>query len=448
MRKNEHQQAGFTIVELLIVVVVIAILAAIAIVSYNGIQKRATESTMKNDLQGNAVTLGIDNTRDGFYPASSAAANNGQGLKSSGSNTIVYEPRTYGYCMTVTNPKSGTTYRLKSIVGKVEEGDCQITVSTVAGTGGFGYVDGPGTSAQFISPAGIEVDTSGLMYVSEATHRIRKITPSAVVSTLAGSGSSGYNDATGTSAQFYSPLGITTDSAGTIYVADTYNNRIRKITPAGAVTTLAGSGTAGFADATGTSAQFNRPADIAVDASGTVYVADGNNYRIRKISPSGVVTTLAGSGTSGYADGNGTAAQFSALAGISVDSSGTIYVTDPNNRRIRKVTSNGVVSTLAGSGASGNNDGTGTAAQFTTPMGIAVDGFGTVYIADLGGNVIRAIAPNTVVTTLAGTGSSGFADGAAASAQFSLPYQVTVDGSTCTLYIADSVNSRIRKIEQ
>jgi prepilin-type N-terminal cleavage/methylation domain-containing protein len=444
---DEHLRSfrnGFTIVELLVVVVVIAILAAITIVAYNGISGRAVESSMKSDLRNVETTVELDKTTSGSYPTDAGAVNGGKGLKSSGDNQLTYEASGDDFCVSVSNPKVPTPLRFKNSTQQISPGVCGVAVSTLAGLGTAGYSDGTGAAAQFNTPTGVAVDSSGTMYVADyANNRIRKMTPAGVVSTLAGSGTTGSSDGTGAAAQFSYPRGVAVDSSGTMYVADYANHRIRKITPAGVVSTLAGS-TASFADGTGAAAQFNYPRGVAVDSSGTAYVADTYNHRIRKITPAGVVSTLAGS-TASFADGTGAAAQFNYPFGVAVDTSGTVYVADNYNHRIRKITPAGVVSTLAGSTA-GFADGTGSAAQFNYPTGVAVDTSGTVYVADASNNRIRKISPSGVVSTLAGS-TAGFADGTGAAAQFSLPYGVAVDSSG-TLYIADAYNHRIRKITQ
>ena len=267
------------------------------------------------------------------------------------------------------------------------------------------------------------------------------LTLSGVVTTLAGS-TQGYADDTGAAAQFSGSTGVAVDAAGNVYVADNYNHRIRKVSPTGVVTTLAGS-TQGYADGTGAAAQCNNPSGVAVDVAGNVYVADWGNNRIRKVSPAGVVTTLAGS-TQGYADGTGAAAKFDGPVGVAVDAAGNVYAADSSNRRICKVSPAGVVTTLAGS-TKGYADGTGAAAKFDDPAGVAVDASGNVYVADWGNNRIRKVSPAGVVTTLAGS-TKGYADGTGAAAQFSLPSCVAIDGAG-TIYVGDHGNHRIRKIQ-
>ena len=211
-------------------------------------------------------------------------------------------------------------------------------VSTLAGSGVPGFADGPGATAQFRNPVGVAVDAAGNVYVADHSNsRIRKVSPAGVVSTLAGSGLYGFSDGPGATAQFGGPTGVAVDAAGNVYVADLGNQRIRKVSPAGVVSTLAGSGVSGFADGPGATAQFNLPLGVAVDSAGNVYVADGINQRIRKVSPAGVVSTLAGSGVFGFADGPGATAQFWGPTGVAVDSAGNVYVAEGGNQRIRKV---------------------------------------------------------------------------------------------------------------
>jgi len=264
-------------------------------------------------------------------------------------------------------------------------------VSTLAGGGisgdASGNTDGIGAAARFNYPSGVAVDSSGNAYVADSgNNRIRKITPLGVVSTLAG---------TGTEARFSYPYGVAVDSSGNVYVADSGNHRIRKITPLGVVSTLAGSGTRGHVDDTGKKARFSYPYGVAVDSRGNVYVADSYNHRIRKITSADsiedrVVTTLAGTDTSGFADGIGSTAQFNRPSDVAVDSSGNVYVADRENHRIRKITPAGVVSTFAGS-TEGFAEGIGSTAQFDYPSDVAVDSRGNVYVADTYNHRIRKI---------------------------------------------------------
>ena len=313
-------------------------------------------------------------------------------------------------------------------------------VTTLAGSTS-GYADGTGTAALFVSPGGITSDGTNLFVVDWGDHKLRKIViESRVVTTLAGN-TSGYADGTGTAALFANPTETTTDGTD-LYVADSTNNRIRKVAITDAtVTTYAGNGP-GSADGTGTAALFNNPNDITTDGT-NLYVADLANHRIRKIAiATGVVTTLAGN-TIGYADGTGTAALFSGPEGVMIHGA-DLYVADSGNNRIRKIViATGVVTTLAGNTA-GYADGTGTAALFNYPNDIATDGT-NLYVSDANNNRIRTIVIATgAVATLAGN-TSGYADGTGTAALFSAPNSITTDGTS--LFVSDFNNSRIRRIQ-
>ena len=324
------------------------------------------------------------------------------------------------------------------------EPDLSTAVTTFAGSS-TGNTNATGTLAKFKKPKGITTDGTNLYVADFENDRIRKIViTTGVVTTLAGS-SHGSTDATGTSAQFDSPRGITTDGTN-LYVTDTNTHRIRKIViSTGVVTTLAGTGSSGSANGTGTSASFNTPKGITTDGT-NLYVADKLNHRIRKIVIStGVVTTLAGTGSRGSANGTGTSASFNDPVGITTDGT-NLYVADYSNHRIRKIViSTGVVTTLAGQSDNGSTDATGTSAQFDSPTGITTDGT-NLYVIDTNNHRIRKIViDNGTVTTLAGTGSSGSANATGTSASFDNPLGITTDGTN--LYVADTMNYRIRKIE-
>jgi PKD repeat protein len=321
-------------------------------------------------------------------------------------------------------------------------------VTTLAGTAGrTSSVDGSATSARFEDPYSVAVDGSGNLYVADATdHSIRKVTSDGTVTTLAGKGGSfGSTDGTGSAARFKAPLGIAADNAGNVYVADTGNSTLRKITATGVVTTVAGSaGAGGSTDGTGTAARFMSPYGVTVDGAGNVYVVE-STAAVRKVTATGVVTTLAGTnGTNGFTNGTGSAARFSVPFDIAVDGAGNLYVSDHGNHAVRMVTPTGVVTTLAGTGSGGKTDGTGTAASFKFPSGIAADSSGTVYLADTDNQVVRKITSAGVVTTIGGTGSTGSADGTGTSASFYNPKDVAVDSSG-NLYIVDRGNHTIRK---
>jgi sugar lactone lactonase YvrE len=235
------------------------------------------------------------------------------------------------------------------------------------------------------------------------------------------------------------------DGEGNIIIADFRNNLVRKIAPDGTVSTLAGAGSAGFADGAGAAAQFNCPCGVAVDGEDSIIISDYCNHRVRKMTRDGTVSTLAGSGRKGFADGAGAAAQFNCPTGVAVDGEGNIIIADWGNHRVRKITPDGTVSTLAGAGSKGFADGAGAAAQFNCPRGVAVDGEGSIIIADFCNHRLRKMTRDGTVSTLAGSGSAGFADGAGAAAQFDYPYGVAVDGEG-SIILTDYNNERVRKI--
>jgi uncharacterized repeat protein (TIGR01451 family) len=315
-------------------------------------------------------------------------------------------------------------------------------VDTYAGSQSAGNVNGSLTSSKFNYPYGVTFDGNQALYVADLfNHSIRKIDMSTgTVSTLAGTGSSGFVNGTGTSASFNSPSGVFYKN-GFVYVSDNLNNAIRKIDVlTGAVTTVAGSGVAGLQNGAALSATFYQPKSLVVDDSGDVYVADYENHVVRKIS-AGVVSTFAGTGASGFADGPVSTAQFWRPRDLTFDAFGNLYVTDLMNNRVRKI-SNGVVSTLAGSGSAGTANGTGTAATFNIPTGIEFfNGF--LYVTDGIGNKIRKVSLTGIVTTVAGSGSTGYVNGATGSAQFDLMQDLTLDNNG-NIYIGDRNNNCIR----
>lgn len=313
-------------------------------------------------------------------------------------------------------------------------------VSTLAGANGnVGSTDGKGAAAEFNNPRGIAVDTAGNVIVADfGNDTIRNITSAGVVSTLAGvAPAPGSADGVGAAASFNAPQGMASDSSGNLYVADSGNNTIRVISPSGAVKTLAGStGVTGNADGSGGAASFNLPMGVAVDGAGNAYVSDTRNCTIRKITPAGATTTLAGqAGMCGNADGTGAIARFNNPQGMAIDCSGNILVADTGNNAIRKVTATGDVTTL-----------TATTTSLVLPYDVTTDASCNVYAASTYSNTIGKVAANGSVATLAGNaGLAGRADGTGAAASFDFPMGVAAD-SAGNLYVADTGNNVIRKV--
>ncbi|MBP6126718.1 NHL repeat-containing protein [Flavobacterium sp.] len=320
-------------------------------------------------------------------------------------------------------------------------------VTTFAGFNFSGYQDGPLQTAQFNAPDAACFDTDGNMYVADRfNHKIRKISTIGIVTTIAGS-TEGFANGLGTAAQFNQPAGICIDALGNLYVADSNNNCIRKITPAGLVTTFAGS-TAGFVDGFVTAAKFYYPHDICIDTLGNLYIADTFNNKIRKIATGSlIVTTLAGS-TEGYLDGPSATAQFYWPWGVCVDSNFNVYVA--SNYRIRKITPDGMVTTYAGS-SFGSADGPANIAQFRNPQSLCIDSLNIVFVVDSVSNNIRKIDADGNVTTYAGpagmssSGSGGDIDGYSTDARFSSPTGICIAADN-SLYVLQQNYGKIRKI--
>ena len=330
------------------------------------------------------------------------------------------------------------------------------TISTVAGTGTRAGDGGPATGAQLHAPSGVFVDAAGNLFIADGSNnRIRKVDPAGTISTVAGTGTAGFSGDGGpaTGAQLNAPFGVFVDAAGNLFIADAGNSRIRKVDPAGTISTVAGTGTAGFSGDGGpaTGAQLNHSVGVFVDAAGNLFIADGSNNRIRQVDPAGTISTVAGTGVTGFSGDGGpaTGAQFHSPSGVFVDAAGNLFIADGGNHRIRKVAPAGTISTVAGTGVGGvsGDGGTATGAQLS-PFGVFVDAAGNLFIADRSNNRIRKVDPAGTISTVAGTGTAGFSGdgGPATGAQLNAPFGVFVDAAG-NLFIADAGNSRIRKVD-
>ncbi len=304
-------------------------------------------------------------------------------------------------------------------------------VFTYQGNGTVSTITLTGAATSLNLPIGIIRDASDNLFVCDRdNHRIVKITPAGLTSVFAG-GTMGFTNGIGTAAQFNQPYSIAMDASGNFYVGDRINNAIRKITAAGVVTTLAGNGTAGNADGTGSAARFNEPLGVTVDGAGNVYVADYINNALRKITPTGVVTTLL---------------SVTSLFGVTSDAAGNIYCAQYVHQIVSKYSSTGVYSVIAGlAGTSGTADGTGAAARFNFPAGITIDASGNLYVTETFNHRIRKITSAGVVTTIAGS-TPGFADGVSTAARFDTPIGVCGDFMNNFIYVVDLGNNKIRKV--
>jgi len=342
-----------------------------------------------------------------------------------------------------------TNNRVRKVTGGV------ISTSAGNGTAGFAGDGGPAVSGQLYFPAGVAVDGAGNLYIADTrNNRVRKVTADSVISTLSGNGTAGFSGDGGPAnlAELYGPSDVVVDAAANVYILDRGNGTVRKITADRVIRTVAGTGSSNCISPDGgqaTSTPLCNPQGIAVDTLNNLYIAERS--RVRKVGANGVITTVAGNGTEGYSGDGGpaTSARLISAYGVAVDGAGNLYISDIENHRVRKVTLNGVITTVAGTGIAGfsGDGGPAVSAQLYFPAGLAVDGAGNLYIADVGNQRIRKITAAGVISTVAGKGASGFSGdaGLATSAQLSEPYDVAVDGAG-NLYIADIRNSRIRKV--
>lgn len=407
---------GFTIVELLIVVVVIAILAAITIVSYNGISNRAKETSLASELATAAKKIESKKIQGGTdaYPSTFAQTD----VVVPGGVNSSYRQIGNAYCLGYV--RDGLSMYISNTTGRAEKGVCSALggVSTFAGSGTPGVADGTGTGAQLSSMFGIAKGPNGDLYTASGTTSVRKITQAGVVTTI-----------TSSPATVITAIHVGADNM-IYFTSANASHRVGKMTQSGAVTLLGGAaGTVGSADGNASVASFNSPYGITTDSDGVVYVADTWNHRIRKIALDGTVSTLAGSSL-GNTDGQGTAAQFNRPYGITVDADKNLYVSDTNNLTVRKVTPSGYVSTYASIRVGGlefANDGNLYAVAYPTHTIVKINSAGAI-------------------TTVAGSGSAGYADGVSAAAQFNGPNDITIMDNG-TMFVADLNNYRVRKIE-
>ncbi len=397
------------------------------------------------DPEGGTLSYSLSdpNVFDGLYEINQ----DGELSLSAGKNLDYESIQQYSFGVKVSDGDHEVEAAISIVVTDVIEDVVQVT--TWAGNGTSGFLDGTTTGARFFEPNAVAVDASGNVYVSDSrNHRIRKINNSGAVTTFAGSGTQGLLDGTGTAAQFNNPAGIVVDVSGNVYVSDLGNHSIRKITPAGVVTTLAGSGASGFADGTGTAAQFNGPSGLAIDGSGNIVVADYNNHRIRIVTVAGVVSTLAGDGNADVSNGAMATARFNKPADVAVDASGNLYVADNSNHMIRKIDiSTSMVSTIAGAGFVGYEDGSGAAAKFSGPAALDIDVSGYIWVADINNDAVRRIDPNgNVVTTVVGFAGAGYENGDLYEAKMNNPLGLAADTGNGFIYVVEQSNHSVRKI--
>ena len=366
-----------------------------------------------------------------------------------GPQTVALDPR-------------GGLYICDTYNNRIREVDTNGTITTMAGNGraltnsGYSGNGGAATNASLNHPGGGALDAVGNLYIADSFNNcVRKVDTNGIMTTVAGNNSKGYSGDGGaaTSASLDWPYSVALDAFGNLFIADTWNNRIRKVDTGGIVTTVAGNGTAGYSGDGGaaTGAELNWPGAVGLDAVGNLYIADQGNNRIRKVDTNGIITTVAGNGTNGYSGdgGEATNASLNGPSGLGSDAIGNLYIADLGNSRIRQVDPNGIITTVAGNGiaAFSGDGGAGTNASLNNPLGVALDAAGDLYIADQVNQRIRKVDNHGIITTIAGNGIAAFSGdgGTATNASLDYPYSVALD-ATGNLYIPDTGNNRIREV--
>jgi streptogramin lyase len=352
-----------------------------------------------------------------------------------------YKDITLRQILTITNIVIGLTIKSQCIY-------------TFAGDGTLAYGGDSvqATSAQLYDPKGVTVDLSGNVYMTESSHHIRKISTNGIITTIGGGSFNGLGDGgPALQAQFLTPTGIAVDTLGNIYIADYNNHRIRIINSSGIVNTFAGGGSSQADSVAATSAWLSYPNGVAVDKIGNVYISDFGHAKIRMVNQAGIITTIAGNGLGTYSGDGGpaTSASINGPVGITVDNANNIYFADYYNNRIRKINTNGIITTVAGNGTGGfSGDGAlATNAKLNQPQGVAIDGLGNIFITDWSNGRIRKVDPSGIITTYAGTGTWGGTgdNGPASLATITQPFGITVD-VTGSIYFSDVANNKLRKV--
>ena len=341
----------------------------------------------------------------------------------------------------------------------IKQIDAQI-INTVAGGGSCGSNfcgdGGQAIAAEIWAPAGITIDAAGNLYFAEIDNNcIRKVNSLGVISTVAGTGTGSYSGDGGqaTAATLNSPYGVTLDVLGNIYIVDNGNNRIRMVNTSGIITTIAGTGTGSFSGDGGqaTAATLHYPIGITLDATGNIYIADWNNRRVRKVNTLGIINTIAGNGTTGFSGdgGQATAAELYNPLGLAVDGMGNVYIADAGNNNIRQINTLGIITTVVGNGTAGytGDGGLATAAEINGPYAVTIDGYGNLYIADSFNDCVRMVNTSGIINTIVGNGTAGYSGdgGEATAAELNFPEGLTLDAYG-NLYVSDTENDLVRKV--